>query len=869
MLNRFNKFAPRDYSWQTAIPELPELNVEMLDSTMGNLQNSITQSNLLSKQRPQVLNNKPDLELYQEYKTMVDSGLQKVTDSYKTGGFKAGQAAYNQFLQQVTDEWRPGGRANLLNERFNAYKNATEEINKFAKDDKRSINTSLAKFQLQEELSKPIDYNPDIRKGNSIKTPDLYKDPDLRSAVDDMLKEIKTNGTTSFLGDFNRDWWVNKISTETREEERIKLAAEALMSQPEFQAQLQRDVQYKTYTTDKNKYEKSFIESEKQRLDKFTKASEKAKTSPKETKDWQNFLREQGYNIEVDGQFGTLTEEATKQFLDSQKSRTFDFNEQLTSEVKQNYMDYALRAAYKKVDVTPIFNKAIKAKADIQNAREANKINRERLEFEQKDASLVTVVSGISQQLPDIQKHYEDTKKLKNEFEGQMNNAIQKSAFNGWTIDNIATAYLKWDKAEGQTLDEKVNNFKRLLNENGSFTFNNDQVDLLVKEMMAPSNQSSVKTMLETYAELQDETSRFEDLQVGLGKQYIQTPEGRDALSKLEPFRLKGESDEQLMRRLVQNPQQFRETKTVYLPGRMTDGRTIEEVQQVGEAVLNKMKSDMKNQEQSGFKYDFTSLGTYEVYTHKDDTNLRPVLDNISLAIESGTGLNFSTFGKIGLSFKDFEGEDVKSDGVKKVKSIAPAKNNKGEPIFKVDLTFTDKKGKVKDGYTEINVIPGSPEQRQTVNGLKSSYIDLVKSGNSTSAMGVLDLIDAFEGKNGLKQASVDLTLKNLNTKNTQLRPVYTESTINGQKQLVDIRQYGWQVADLGMDENIAGRKLKTYGINTQSGNFAASVVVDDNGNEILVPDDSGNALFPSSSGVRKNLLGMVIKSNTPVNGKN
>jgi len=125
-------------------------------------------------------------------------------------------------------------------------------------------------------------------------------------------------------------------------------------------------------------------------------------------------LRQEGYNVQVDGKYGPLTEKATKEYLDKKKSDVqsnisgFDLNQQLRNDVNKSYLGYALRGAYEKKDVDLIFNQAKKAMLDDSRKREENQINRDRLtyEFAGKDQSQILAVDSIAQQLPEIQLRY-------------------------------------------------------------------------------------------------------------------------------------------------------------------------------------------------------------------------------------------------------------------------------------------------------------------------------------------------------------------------------------------------------------------------------------------------------------------------------
>lgn len=105
-INRFDRSIPKDWSWSTAIPNLPTLDVSGFNDVLSQTQNQIDQVSLLSERKPQVLNNEEDLKLYQSYKQDVDKGLQQVAQAYSTSPTQ-GALAYKNYLGQIRKDWSP------------------------------------------------------------------------------------------------------------------------------------------------------------------------------------------------------------------------------------------------------------------------------------------------------------------------------------------------------------------------------------------------------------------------------------------------------------------------------------------------------------------------------------------------------------------------------------------------------------------------------------------------------------------------------------------------------------------------------------------------------------------------------------------
>ena len=165
---------------------------------------------------------------------------------------------------------------------------------------------------------------------------------------------------------------------------------QALSQQPEYASQIARDTEYKTLQTDPTKYQAAYEAKQNTALDRIGEEAIKAQNSknPEEVKAWQQHLRSQGYNINPDGKYGDATEKASQDYYDKQKAQVkenidnFDLKTALQNDVTNSYMGYATRGAYKKTEITPIFNQAKKAQMDFALKREENSIARYAAEME-------------------------------------------------------------------------------------------------------------------------------------------------------------------------------------------------------------------------------------------------------------------------------------------------------------------------------------------------------------------------------------------------------------------------------------------------------------------------------------------------------
>lgn len=189
-ISRFDRVVPKNWDYpESIIPQLPVLNYEMLDSMLGQQQQQFDLTKTISEKQPQVLQTEGDLALYDQYKQMTDAGLQSVTDAYANKGAAEGSRQYRDYVNNMRKAWQPTGIASALNDRYTSYYAAKKQIDEFYKDDPRNVNKTLSLKALQDQLNTPIGYNNG--KYNQIVTPNTYKDPGFREAINKMITQIR------------------------------------------------------------------------------------------------------------------------------------------------------------------------------------------------------------------------------------------------------------------------------------------------------------------------------------------------------------------------------------------------------------------------------------------------------------------------------------------------------------------------------------------------------------------------------------------------------------------------------------------------------------------------------------------------------
>ena len=139
MVNKFDKGVQKDWSWKTARLQVPTLDYEMLNSIAATKQAEFDSIASIGAMVPRALQNPDDLAKQQEYRSLVDTGTKSVTEAYMKSP-SSGAMAYRDFKSQVQKAWQPGGVADMLNRRYDAYFAADKAIDDFYKDDTSPAN---------------------------------------------------------------------------------------------------------------------------------------------------------------------------------------------------------------------------------------------------------------------------------------------------------------------------------------------------------------------------------------------------------------------------------------------------------------------------------------------------------------------------------------------------------------------------------------------------------------------------------------------------------------------------------------------------------------------------------------------------------
>lgn len=844
MIGRFDRFIPKQFDWETLPVQLPQLDFNILDSALNQQQQQIESTNLISQKIPNALQTEDDLLKQQEYKQMVQQGLDEVSSAYKDKGVNAGTKQYRDFVNKIKAAWQPGGIASVLENRFTGYQQARKNIDDYYKDEVNPAFKQFAYDNLLKQVNKGTGYNPVSGEFNTVQTPELFKNPNLRKAILESIKEIDETGDTKFLGDLNKDWWIQKVKTSGRPEDKIRIMTEALMSQPEFQNELQVEQWYQN--RDGRKRAPDYLKNQEAQLNTFKEYNTNA-SKGKDVKSWQEFLQKQGYNVVIDGKYGDDTKKAADDFLEKQSQiiQQNATNPNLESNLQQkalqeSYLNYALGFVNKKVDKDLTFNKAKQVQIESANARARTQAlisGFDMLKPTPNTNVLVTPTVGVD--IASTDKQLKTNKELAIQTEKQVNDSLTKnpnSVFNGWTLNNVAEAQRLFDAIpKGLTPEGRKKYFNQTLSNNTSYKFTPEQMENIYNALVT---DPSIKQGFEQIAEAKENVEMLEKFNIDIAQQYLNTTEGKDAISKLRlasPDNLKNLSDQELVQQAFSNPDAFKGGPNYGIG----QGKFAVERAAYNPVNLFKeaMKYDIDKQQKAGMQYK-TENG-YVVSFGDKDPFMKPSIDLINAAITNQSQFDFMSEGQAGLIFRDKNGGEY--DGNQKP-VITDGRIANGKYIATGYVGTGENKKQVS---TVIDLTVGNPMYYEVKQGLEKSLAIASQNAAPHTVEGLTRALMALEGYDyGKAAAQKSSTYSGARPEALFIgNTANTTSAMGINTEYVDTKTYPTSRGDI---------KLHTYAAKTQSGQIKflnVTDVFDKQGNVVkraVVPNKNNQIYYDS-----------------------
>lgn len=567
VINRFNKFTPRDYNMEWYAPETFVPNFEAWDSMLSAQQTKYDAAIAATQKLPKHLQNRVDLA--GQYKQSTLGTVDDITKSYMENGVTAGNKKMRDFAMQLNKDWQPGGLAYELEQEYGDYQTAKAEIDKFYKDSKaeHSMNKKFSLAQLQKAAEGEFKYDKegDIYSRAAISA-DTRPYIDIMDEAQKVVKDIKENGTTDIIA--MSPAWFKKIQVEEVTPETIKEVTSSLLQQPKYAEQRQIEL-----WGEKQKYTPEGLEQVKEdyktnilsEFESTVKQLEGLQSTPKGQKELQQVLHDEGYYTgKLTGKFDKDTKAAYEKYIEDAKEKTAKRVEEtnvdqiLSDKLLSNYTR-PLVAAYKKRKESQdlIFNQEWGVRAKIAAG---NKNTNDLITAMQK---LHAPETGDYLMTPAASRPMETLDNLKTEYSNTLNQS--KQAF-----DNIS-------KASGLTgiLGSTAPNVINAATEARlrSSTPEEFQANLMASGIVADAsklwdyyNSPGAESLKNSYVSMQQATENLANAtqaQTNTVIDFFKTANGKKKLASIKSeFNING-TDEEIASMIINNDKRLAVSETV------------------------------------------------------------------------------------------------------------------------------------------------------------------------------------------------------------------------------------------------------------------------------------------------------------------
>lgn len=683
LIGKYDKFVNKDWSWTTPIQKLPELDYTGFESMLSQHQQNYDNIASLKTLVPRALPwNQSDLAIQQKYREMADQDTANVSNAYINSS-QAGAAAYRDLKNKIQKAWQPGGEADMLNKRYDAYYAGRKAIDDYYKDETNPAFKQFAYDQLEQQSKSDNKYNSVTGEYQSIATPELFKNPDLRKTILETAAKINESGTSYFTGP-DAAHYIHKYETSGKPADQLQTIAEYLMQQPEFTNQLKVEEWYQNRDGLAGKRKDDYVADIKAKNSSLEEQAKKA-SQGEGTKEFQQLLIEQGYNLGdkgADGDYGEKTKKAADDFLEKQRLTVQknindpDLEAKVSMDrITSSYTGYARGLANEKKNEELIHDKnyeiAVRAKSDRERTAAMLQLN-DRLAPVTEPG--VTAVNSAANTISTNFEMLDAANTSKTALESSLENEHTKnpnSVFYGAPVSSVMEAQRLFDEtpqyaADGKTYlseEQRFTIFSQKLAANTDYKHTPAEATRIYK---AIAGNSSLKQSINELGKIEQSIDRINDNTIQMAGQYVNTEEGVKNLKSISLFRKPGETDVQLIVRAINSPDSF-ESK---VPGASYAGKNTitnwfkdekDKVNNFNPAVgfKDRMVSDVKANK-SGITY--KTNNNYAIHADSKDDFLYPTLNRVKEALNSQDALNFSSEGKSGLIYRDKDGDDFTPD---------------------------------------------------------------------------------------------------------------------------------------------------------------------------------------------------------------
>jgi hypothetical protein len=873
-ITRFDRFTDRDYSMEHFVPKEVMPNFEAWGEILMNQQKSYDNYNVaLSQKNPMYLQTEEDRKLFQEYKSMADNAITSVSDAYLNNGLSSGNRLMKQQSLAIANEWKPGGKAFLLEDRLNSYKAAREEIEKTFKDDTNPANKWYAYKQLEDQLAKPVNYDPETGAYNRISTPELYKDANILKSVTDAIDKIKESGNTDIVR--MSPFWLKKIQTEGRSAETMAAVTNALLQQPEFSRQRDIEALYKVNSIDPNQAKEQFsLEQDKQY--KSLESNIANLKTKEQIKDLQEQLIEQGYDLKADGEKGAKTINAINDYLAKQKTAienkkaNFNINEYGKNLVNQSYINYAKSFANKKTNIDLVYDKGREwQERKTMEMQRTQAFVSEMQKMREVTGGKVLATPGDAKVMDQYHKLKEKSTKDAEQSKAQLNTILNTKDSSGKSLSdriggnpNDVSFFLNAYKTSGGNPEK----FAGTINSNKQYSGKTkEELDQLfgIMTTSAPALDQSYNA----YQQTNNQKELFDRTDEAVSQAYTNDPEGKKEYNRLKELYMQpGESESDFLRAINNKDSRF-DGKNGFL----TTPKNAKAYGVSGTVFGNEAESFLKKRNDFVKKNPeafANSVNTYTIIGSKDST-VGEMGQLLTQDIENKNFIGYTSEGKQGLVWRKQDGNDeidVTNLDLQNVNWEMTTLGTNGAG-YMFTAKAKDPKGGVKDVVAYVDKIPETHKDvvKQALIGAKKNAKE-ANDGRGEEA--VTQAIAVLEGYDFTKAAAQNAL--NVNDKNASATPVIFPA-MNSQGQLIkggSVKELnGVHLEDVEAGDNVYG-KYKT------KDSFGNTLYVktlkrfDDTGaliSEVVVPNKNGGYYYNNSQDIDFSIKSKFYDLNIPV----
>lgn len=421
---------------QVNLPLL-QLPFEQLVGQMQSYQQDYDTVGSLTSIMPNYL--EKDAEWANRYKEYISAISESVTNAFASGDTVKAMRMLNAAKNTLANEWKPGGLAIALQNRYEAYNKGIEQLRKAAEKDPTNLNYLYGANIFQKSIE-DLGYDYVSGKYNQIGQPLIFNYTDINKKVLENVNAVDADITEK---DILSGYWIQRLKNKGYDQNKIESIWQGIISDPGVAQQLEVNAFGVTRNMTPEQMAETLDNDINTTAEKINKAKESLFNLP--VKEQQKLLQEQGlYRGKIDGIAGSMTKEAVNKYnelLDKRLERLAEYQNNPEAYIKQKYVVEPLKNQYQsyfgseeslliRPNQVALENLRFQRRKQLQDR--AFMLNQRLLESNVRGATYTpTVPTDIS---GEYTKLYNEAKRnvstLESDYKKMLNNPTIKSNFN-------------------------------------------------------------------------------------------------------------------------------------------------------------------------------------------------------------------------------------------------------------------------------------------------------------------------------------------------------------------------------------------------------------------------------------------------------